>query len=77
MTEGVESFHDVHLWTITSGIYALSGHILIRDQMVSESTEILEKIRRHLRESYSITHTTFQFECESCETGLVCRLENA
>ncbi len=75
--EGVESFHDVHLWTITSGIYALSGHVLIEDQMVSESTEVLEKIRQHLRKRYNITHTTFQFECESCETGFVCRLENA
>jgi cobalt-zinc-cadmium efflux system protein len=74
--EGVESFHDVHLWTITSGIHALSGHVLIRDQMVSESTEVLEKIREHLRKHYNITHTTFQFECESCETGFVCRLEN-
>jgi cobalt-zinc-cadmium efflux system protein len=73
---GVESFHDVHLWTITSGIYALSGHVLIRDQMVSESTQILEKIREHLRTRYNITHTTFQFECESCETELVCRLEH-
>lgn len=75
--EGVESFHDVHLWTITSGIYALSAHVLIKDQMVSESTEILDKIREHLREGYSIDHTTFQFECESCETGFVCRLEQA
>lgn len=75
--EGVESFHDVHLWTITSGIYALSAHVQIKDQMVSESTEILDKIREHLREGYSIDHTTFQFECESCETGFVCRLEQA
>lgn len=75
--EGVESFHDVHLWTITSGIYALSAHVQIKDQMVSESTEILDKIREHLREGYNIDHTTFQFECESCETGFVCRLEQA
>jgi len=73
--EGVESFHDVHLWTITSGMYALSGHVLIRDQMVSESTEILEGIREHLGKLYNINHTTLQFECESCEAGFVCRLE--
>ena len=73
--EGVESFHDVHLWTITSGMYALSGHVLIRDQMVSESTEILEGIREHLGKLYNINHSTLQFECESCEAGFVCRLE--
>jgi len=73
--EGIESFHDVHLWTITSGLYALSGHVLIKDQMVSESTQILERIREHLGEGYDINHTTLQFECESCEAGFVCRLE--
>jgi len=73
--EGVESFYDVHLWTITSGLYALSGHVLIKDQMVSESTRILERIREHFRERYDINHTTLQFECESCEPGFVCRLE--
>lgn len=73
--EGVDSFHDVHLWTITSGIYALSGHILIEDQMVSEGAQILERIRKHLGENYNINHTTLQIECESCEAGFVCRLE--
>jgi len=73
--EGVDSFHDVHLWTITSGIYALSGHILIEDQMVSEGAQILERIRTHLGENYNINHTTLQIECESCEAGFVCRLE--
>lgn len=72
--EGVESFHDVHLWTITSGIYALSAHVLIRDQMISESTKILEGITNHLRERYNVNHTTLQIESESCESGFVCRL---
>jgi cobalt-zinc-cadmium efflux system protein len=72
--EGVESFHDVHLWTITSGIYALSGHVLIRDQMVSESLQVLERVRTHLQEMYNIRHTTLQVECRSCEAGFVCRL---
>jgi len=72
---GVDSFHDVHVWTITSGIYALSGHVLIKDQMVSESSQILERIREHLRERHNINHTTLQFECVSCEPGFVCRLE--
>jgi cobalt-zinc-cadmium efflux system protein len=73
--DGVESFHHVHLWTITSGIHALSGHVLIKDQMVSESTRILEAIRTHLGGRHNITHTTLQFECESCEGAFVCRLE--
>lgn len=73
--EGIDSFHDVHLWTITSGLYALSGHVRIEDQMVSESTQILERIRGHLEKRYNIGHTTLQFECESCGTDFVCSLE--
>jgi len=72
---GVESFHDVHLWTISSGIYALSGHVAIKDQMVSESTQILESVRDRLREQYGIGHTTLQFECSSCDRAFVCTLE--
>ncbi|MBW2056357.1 MAG: cation transporter [Deltaproteobacteria bacterium] len=77
--EGVEFFHDVHLWTISSGLYALSGHVLIKDQMVSESGRILEAIRSHLRDRYGVNHTTLQLECEceSCESGFVCPLESA
>lgn len=72
--EGVESFHDVHAWTITSGLYALSGHIQIQDQMVSEGMRILEDVRAHLRQRYHIEHATLQAECGSCRTDLVCSL---
>jgi len=73
--EGVESFHDVHLWTITSGLYALSGHIQIEDQMVSKSTQIMDRVRRYLGDRYNINHTTLQFECEVCDTEFECSLE--
>jgi cobalt-zinc-cadmium efflux system protein len=75
--EGVRDLHHVHLWTITSGIYALSAHVLIEDQMTSRSSQILEDINRFLREKFNIDHTTIQFECEACETDLVCRLDTS
>jgi len=34
---GVLEVHDLHTWTITSGIYAVSAHLLIEDQMVSRA----------------------------------------
>ncbi|MFW6151296.1 MAG: cation diffusion facilitator family transporter, partial [Chloroflexota bacterium] len=34
---GVEDVHDLHVWTLTSGVYALSAHLVITDQMVSSS----------------------------------------
>ena len=72
--EGVESFHDVHAWTITSGLYALSGHVQIKDQRVSESAQIMEGIRGYLAQHYHIGHTTIQVECDACAIDLACSL---
>lgn len=69
---GVEDVHDVHIWTITSGIHALSAHLLIKDQMVSGGAEIIETVNQHLAKNFDITHTTLQLECESCPSGFVC-----
>ena len=76
-TPGVDEVHDIHIWTITSGIHALSAHLLIADQMVSQSAEIVEKVTHDLSENFSITHTTLQLECEKCEScpsGIICNI---
>lgn len=69
---GVEDVHDIHIWTLTSDIHALSAHLLIEDQRVSKSAEIVEAVNRNLGRHFNITHTTLQLECESCPTGLIC-----
>jgi cobalt-zinc-cadmium efflux system protein len=69
---GVEDVHDIHIWTITSGLHALSAHVRIRDQMVSRSAEIVEMVNKQLSEDFNIRHTTLQLECESCPTGFIC-----
>jgi cobalt-zinc-cadmium efflux system protein len=71
---GVADLHDVHVWTITSGIYALSAHLSIADQTVSQSCDIVTKVNQVLAGNFNITHTTLQLECQSCPTGLVCNL---
>ena len=74
---GVADLHDIHIWTITSGIYALSAHLSIADQTVSQSCDIVTKVNQVLAENFNITHTTLQLECESCPTGLICNLPRA
>jgi cobalt-zinc-cadmium efflux system protein len=74
---GVEDVHDIHIWTITSGIEALSAHLLIEDQKVSESQEIVEAVNKNLEKYFHITHTTLQLECEKCEncpSGVICNI---
>ena len=72
---GVDEVHDMHIWTITSDMHALSAHLLIADQMVSKSAEIVETINQDLSRYFNITHTTLQLECEKCEScpsGIIC-----
>lgn len=72
---GVEDIHDIHIWTITSQIHALSAHLLIEDQRVSQSSEIMAAVNQYLDQHFNITHTTLQLECEKCAvcpTGFIC-----
>lgn len=71
--KGVRDFHDLHIWTITSGLHALSGHILIDDQQLSTGTAILQEVEEILEHKFGITHTTLQLECAACGEGLVCQ----
>jgi cobalt-zinc-cadmium efflux system protein len=69
--EGVKEIHHLHLWTITSGIYAMSAHVLIEDLLVSRCAQILGEIERLLHGKYGMEHTTVQFESESCGDDLL------
>ncbi|MFH1002748.1 MAG: cation diffusion facilitator family transporter [Chloroflexota bacterium] len=69
---GVDEVHDIHVWTITSGLHALSAHLLIQDQMVSRSADIVAAVNQQLARQFSIQHTTLQLECQSCASGCVC-----
>ncbi len=74
---GVEEVHDVHIWTITSGIDALSAHLIIEDRSVSDSGQIVETVNRELTRQFNISHTTLQLECEKCEScpsGIICNI---
>ena len=74
---GVEEVHDVHIWTITSGIHAMSAHLIIEDQSVSGSAEIVDKVNRALNQQFNITHSTLQLECEKCDScpeGTICNI---
>ena len=63
---GVSAVHDLHVWTITSGLIALSCHIVVTcDSPGCRShDEILTDARAVLRERFAIEHTTIQFESD-------------
>lgn len=71
---GVREAYHIHLWTLTSGVYALSAHVLIDDQLVSGSRELIEEIKKVLSTKFNVAHSTIQLECERCEVGGVCSI---
>ncbi|GCE11920.1 cation diffusion facilitator family transporter [Tengunoibacter tsumagoiensis] len=72
--EGVEDVHDLHVWSITSGMPALSSHVQIANLPFSASSSILNALRSMLTEKYHIHHATIQFECPS--EGPCCTVES-
>lgn len=77
-TEGVEGVHDLHVWTISSGIEALSAHITHFDSI--GHSELLVRVRERLDTEFGIDHLTIQMETMEreaeaiyvCETGTKC-----
>jgi len=73
--DGVRDIHDVHIWSITSGLHALSAHLLIDDQLTSCSVDIVERVEYLLKCDFGIAHTTLQCESEYCgNKAIVCDL---
>ncbi|MBI3855091.1 MAG: cation transporter [Planctomycetes bacterium] len=61
--DGVLEVHDLHVWTITSRMYALTAHVRLREDLpVSQTEEICGRLKRLLDERWEINHATLQFE---------------
>jgi cobalt-zinc-cadmium efflux system protein len=58
---GVDSVHDLHVWTLTSGMLAMSCHIVAADGDFSRM-ELLTRVNCVAREDFHIDHTTIQIE---------------
>lgn len=58
--EGVTGVHDLHIWTVTSGLIAMSGHVEVTS--AREWHDLLDQCTRLLRERFGIAHVTLQPE---------------
>jgi cobalt-zinc-cadmium efflux system protein len=73
---GVLEVHDLHVWSLTPNLHALSSHIVIEDRLTSETAQVRNQVEKLLAERYEINHTTLQLECQSCcPGGQLCTLE--
>lgn len=61
-SQGIQGVHDLHVWSITSGLNALSCHAVVDDHMtIAESEQLLRQLEKDL-EKQNIHHMTIQLE---------------
>jgi cobalt-zinc-cadmium efflux system protein len=69
-TPGAREVHDLHIWTITSGMVSLSAHVILADGHDQAAT--LESLRKSLHDRFGIDHITIQIEPDgqaACRTS--------
>ena len=66
---GVKDIHDLHVWSISPELHAMSCHVLIDDVATSRAAVIREGIEDVLRQQFNIGHTTLQMECHQCDAN--------
>jgi cobalt-zinc-cadmium efflux system protein len=66
---GVRDLHDLHIWSLGAQSRAMSAHLLIDDQRVTQAQDILAEVREVLAHEFEIEHTTIQFESLVCRPG--------
>lgn len=64
---GVEGVHDLHVWSLSPEVRAVSAHLLIAGQpSLVKAQSVAETAKAVLAERFAIVHATLELECESC-----------
>lgn len=64
---GVLAVHDLHVWTVGSGMVCCSCHIMVDEQSVRSGENVLRAVTHQLEHEFGIAHTTIQVEVEGCD----------
>lgn len=62
---GVVGVHDLHVWALTSGVYAMSVHVVLKELSLHQS--VLKQVQALAANNFKIGHVTVQTELEGCE----------
>lgn len=65
-TPGVKSFHDLHVWSVTSGKTTLTVHLVIEPEVDGEN-DVMPVVRKRLAEDFGLRHVTIQCERVPCD----------
>lgn len=64
---GVLEVHDLHVWTVGSGMVCCSCHIMVNEQSVRSGENVLRAVTEELAHDFGIAHTTIQVEVAGCD----------
>jgi len=73
--EGVDAVHDLHVWSLSSEVRALSAHLVLSGHPTLEEAQVVgDRLRATIGPRFAIAHATLELECESCvqEDGEPC-----
>jgi cobalt-zinc-cadmium efflux system protein len=64
---GVESVHDLHVWSLDGSRHALSVHVVVAGHPTLEAAQLVAtEVKRAVSAPYGIAHATVELECEGC-----------
>jgi cobalt-zinc-cadmium efflux system protein len=65
--EGVESVHDLHVWTLSSDVRAMSAHVVLDGHPSLEEAQVVgTRVKSAIGSPFRISHATLELECEHC-----------
>jgi len=73
--DGVDAVHDLHVWSLSSEVRALSAHLVLSGHPTLEEAQVVgDRVRATVGPRFGIAHATLELECESCvqEDGEPC-----
>lgn len=71
--EGIKNVHYLHAWLDSSSVISFSCHLVVPDQMISQTEKLSKYIQHSIFHKFGIDHPVLQFETESCGNGsLLC-----
>ena len=71
--DGVDDMHDLHVWSLSSEVRALSAHLVLSGHPTLEEAQIVgERVKRAIGEPFRIAHATLELECEACAQDESC-----
>ncbi|MDP9235244.1 MAG: cation diffusion facilitator family transporter [Actinomycetota bacterium] len=75
---GVENVHDLHVWSLSSEVRALSAHVVLEGHpSLEEAQAVADRVKRSVSAPFHIAHATLELECENCvDDGSWCAMSD-